>query len=342
MAAFSPDHATLASRCLEAAVAARVVVVGDVMLDRYVSGTVHRVSPEAPVPVVRERRRRSAPGGAANVAAGIRALGAEVRVIGAVGDDRAGSALCRLLERRGIPAEGLLRVAGRPTTVKLRILARHQQVVRVDREDPSPLDDAAAGRLVEQARATLPSTDALVLQDYDKGALPPAVVEPLLDAARERGIPVVVDPKLRGFFGYPGATVFKPNRAEAASALGRESLPLDPAVLRALADRVGCRHLLVTLGSDGLCLLEHGSTEPRFVPSRAREVYDVSGAGDTVTAVLATALAGGLEIAGAAALANLAAGIAVSRLGARPVGRDALGEAARAAQHRPERRRKGR
>ncbi len=329
MSPLSSDHAALAERCLTAATRVRLLVVGDLMLDRYVSGSVDRISPEAPVPVVHERRRRAAPGGAANVAAGIRALGAAVRLVGAVGADRAGSALIAALERRGIPTGDIVRVSGRPTTTKVRILARHQQVLRIDREDSSPFDAGVARELAARAVDRLEEADAVVLQDYDKGVLSPAVAEPVIVAARGAGTPVVVDPKLRRFFGYRGATVFKPNRAEAAKALGVEDLPMDGPTLRALADRLECDHLVITLGAGGMCLLEHGSTVPTFVPSRAREVYDVSGAGDTVTAVLATALACGIGTGPAARLANLAAGIAVARLGARPVGRRSLLAAAR-------------
>lgn len=329
MRPFSRDLAASVERWLADARKARVLVVGDVMLDRYLSGTVDRISPEAPVPVLRERRRLALPGGAANVAAGIRALGAEARLVGAIGDDRAGRALSGALERRGIPADGLVSVPGRPTTTKIRLLARHQQVLRIDREERAALGEGAAGEVVSKALGRLPSAHAVVLQDYDKGTLSPPVVESVLGAARDAHVPIIVDPKLRNFFGYAGATVFKPNRAEAAAALGREDLPVDGATLRDLAERAGCEHLIVTLGPEGLCLLVRGSERPVVLPSRAREVYDVSGAGDTVTAALAVGLAAGIEVEAAARLANLAAGIAVSKLGARPVGRRAVRAAVR-------------
>lgn len=295
---------------------ASVLVVGDCMVDRYVVGRVERISPEAPVPVVRAEEDWSAAGGAANVAAGVAALGVRCSVVAVAGDDDAGAELARLLEERGVEAGGLVRDRGRPTSVKTRVMAQRQQMLRIDRESTEPLSEDVGERLLERAVEALDRSDAIALVDYDKGVLGSRVVERLLGAAAERGIPSVVDPKLRSFFAYRGAHVFKPNTSELAAALGEERAPTDVSSLRAVREKLACRWLLVTRGEEGMLLVgdeEEGVVE---IPSEAREVYDVSGAGDTVTAVLAATLAAGAAMPEAAALANFSAGLEVSHLGA--------------------------
>jgi D-beta-D-heptose 7-phosphate kinase/D-beta-D-heptose 1-phosphate adenosyltransferase len=311
----------LLERVLGHATGLRVLVVGDIMLDRYLSGEVSRISPEAPVPVLHATAHRRALGGAANVAAGVRALGASCRLVGVVGDDAAGTHVRRLVERRDIPSDGLVVDPSRPTTAKLRVLARHQQVLRIDRESTHAVDQGVSAAILERAGAHLADVDVLVLQDYDKGSLLPDTAAPLLAQARTRDIVSIVDPKLRNFFMYPGCDVFKPNGSEVAAATGQESPPETPEELLAVARRVGCRHLLMTLGERGMCLLAEESGVVERIPSRAREVYDVSGAGDTVTAALAVAFAAGATPSEAALLANFAAGLSVARLGARPIER---------------------
>lgn len=297
----------------------RVLVVGDIMLDRYLVGDVARISPEAPVPVLHQRHLRRALGGAANVAAGIQALGGSSRLVGVIGEDGAGDALAELLRRLGIPAEQLVADPRRPTTVKTRVLARQQQMLRIDREVTSPLEEGTADRLLARALEALPWAKVLVLEDYNKGALDPDRAGRLLAAARDQGLPSIVDPKLRHFFEFRGATVFKPNARELAAALGLERAPTTAEALRPVVARLECGNLLVTMGEAGMLLLESGAGEPIMIPSHAREVYDVSGAGDTVTAVLAVALAAAAPLREAATLANFAAGLEVTRLGARPV-----------------------
>lgn len=315
---------SLLDRALPERGVGRALVVGDLMLDRYLMGEVGRISPEAPVPVVRARGNRLRPGGACNVALGIRALGVDCDVVGLVGDDGAAASLRERLSRKGISDEGIVADGTRPTTVKLRVLARHQQMLRIDREKTRPASGPIAERLRELALAALGRADVLVLEDYDKGAVTPELATELLEAARRRGIPSIVDPKLRHFFSYRGVDLFKPNGSEVAAALGRERTPEDAGALRELAERVGCRHLLVTVGERGMILLEEGSSRLVRIESRARDVYDVSGAGDTVTAVLAAGLMSGSAIIDVAVLANHAAGLEVARLGARPVGRAEL------------------
>jgi rfaE bifunctional protein kinase chain/domain len=292
----------------------RLVVVGDVMLDRYLIGDTERISPEAPVPVVTIHERRLAPGGAANVAANAVALGASVTLVGAVGEDLHAEALREAVVQAGMSDEGLIGHPERPTTAKTRVFARGQQVVRIDEEETGYLDAATVARLSAAALGAMDEADALLLEDYDKGTLAPALIGALIGAARERGIPVVADPKHRGFFEYHGATVFKPNRREFHHAFPQIELDSGADLGRAL-ERLAVDHLLVTRGADGMVLASAGVLEPHRIASRAREVFDVSGAGDTVTAWMGAALAAGAAVIEAAELANLAAGVEVGKAG---------------------------
>jgi rfaE bifunctional protein kinase chain/domain len=294
--------------------ASRVVVVGDIMLDRYLVGDTERLSPEAPVPVVTVRERHAALGGAANVAGNVAALGARCFLVGTVGDDVDGAAIRQELAVAHLEDRFVLTVAGRPTTSKTRIIARAQQIVRIDDEVDALLDGTDLDRLIGAARAALADADALLLEDYNKGALPPTLIAACMEIARRRGIPVVVDPKYRQFFEYAGATVFKPNRRELESALGAAvDLQTGDALAGVLA-RLRVDNLLVTLGAEGMVLvMKDGSTT--HIPSIARDIYDVSGAGDTVTAWLGTALAAGASVREAAQLANYAAGVEVGKAG---------------------------
>lgn len=293
------------------------------MLDRYLTGRAERVSPEAPVPVVRVEGEREVPGGAANVALGIRALGAACRLVGVVGEDPAGRRLREAVGAAKLDGAHLVPDAARPTTVKTRVLARRQQMLRIDRESAEPLAGPIRGEVLEAAAAALAWADALVLADYDKGLLAGGLGREILAKAAEAGVPSVVDPKRRHFFDYPGATVLKPNVRELAGALGLEAAPA-AADLPGLARSLGCRNLLVTLGEEGMLLAGADLEGVVRISAHAREVYDVTGAGDTVTAVLAAALAGGAALRQAALLANFAAGLEVARLGAVPVGRNEI------------------
>jgi D-beta-D-heptose 7-phosphate kinase/D-beta-D-heptose 1-phosphate adenosyltransferase len=294
--------------------ACRMVVVGDIMLDRYLMGETERLSPEAPVPVVTIRERRAALGGAANVAANVVAIGASCRLVGVVGDDSEGRALRQELAAARIDDRGILSVADRPTTSKTRVMARSQQVVRIDEEVDTLLQGIELERLTALMLDALADADAVLLEDYNKGALAPPLIKAAMTAARKRGVPVVVDPKFRQFFEYSGSTVFKPNRRELESALGaavdlqhRDALP--EALTRLKVD-----NLLVTLGADGMVLVTKDQ-QITHIPSIAREVYDVSGAGDTVTAWMGTALAAGASVIEGAILANYAAGVEVGKAG---------------------------
>jgi D-beta-D-heptose 7-phosphate kinase/D-beta-D-heptose 1-phosphate adenosyltransferase len=292
----------------------QIVVVGDVMLDRYLVGDTDRLSPEAPVPVVTIRETRSALGGAANVASNVAAIGATCRLVGVVGDDPHGTDLRTELAAAQLDDRFLVTVSGRPTTTKSRVIARGQQVVRIDEEVEHPIVEDDEERMIARAIAVLDDADAVILEDYNKGALTAAVIQAVIRTAKTRGVPIVVDPKFRNFFAFAGATVFKPNRRELEAALGATlALHGENDLVEALS-KLHVDNLLMTLGAEGMLLVgkDHRVTH---IPSLAREVYDVSGAGDTVTAWVATGLAAGASLREAAHVANYAAGIEVSKAG---------------------------
>jgi D-glycero-beta-D-manno-heptose-7-phosphate kinase len=308
---------------LDRARGARVLVVGDLMLDVYMRGAASRLSPEAPVPVVSVEEEWRALGGAANVAANVAALGAACIVVGCLGTDGAGAELATELAASGIGSEGIAITKDRPTTVKTRVMARHHQIVRYDREIESDVSPAIAAMLVEAIEKYTPGVQAVVLEDYNKGVLIPTVIEAALDAARRQGCYVVVDPKSRHFFDYRGAGVFKPNMAELVAALRAPVLPDDAEWMERTRKHLECDNLLVTLGEGGIALMTDAGEHVR-VPTVARSVFDVSGAGDTVTAALAVALAAGANVVEAAIVANHAAGVEVAKAGVATVSPDEL------------------
>jgi D-beta-D-heptose 7-phosphate kinase/D-beta-D-heptose 1-phosphate adenosyltransferase len=302
---------------LDRAQGKRIVVIGDAMLDVYLRGDVERISPEAPVPVVRVREQTYALGGAANVAQNVVAIGARCDLVAAIGDDRGGATLLSMLGTIGDGGKSLVQV-DRRTTQKTRIVARSQQLVRVDEEDDADLAGDDVARLLVAVRVAIQNADAVVLEDYNKGVLVPAVIREAMELAQARRLPIVVDPKFRHFFAYRGATIFKPNRRELEAALGAEVDVDHPETLPATLQRLGVEHILLTLGERGMVLFSARGEIAR-VPTVAREVYDVVGAGDTVTAYLATILAADGTPAEAAMIANVAAGIEVGKLGAATV-----------------------
>lgn len=299
----------------------RIVVIGDAMLDIYLLGDVDRISPEAPVPVVTVHDRRYALGGAANVAANVAAIGAQVTLVAAIGDDRRGEQLRAELAAAGIRDDGVVVIPARPTTSKTRVVARNQQLVRIDEEEAALLGGDVLGDLRHRMKQAIRHADAVLLEDYNKGVLTPAIIKESLALARQRGVPSVVDPKYRHFFEYTGATVFKPNRRELEAALGA-TVDLEHAdALPAVMTKLEVDNLLLTLGAQGMALLDRTGAITRL-PTQAREVFDVSGAGDTVTAWVGTALAAGATVREAAELANYAAGIEVGKAGVAVVTRD--------------------
>lgn len=299
---------------------ARVVVAGDVMLDRYWNGETSRISPEAPVPVVRVQGCNARPGGAANVALNLAALGVRVRLTGIVGLDAEGAELRALLDRAGIE-HALLAAENRRTTTKLRVLSRHQQLLRLDFEDPAGHSPSLVGTVEDALGA---GADVLVLSDYAKGAL----IEPaaLLAAAAAAGVPVLVDPKDGDWCGWRGARLLTPNQAEFESRAGRcvDNAELERRARELCAD-LGVEALLVTRGEQGMSLVPR-SAAALHLGTRAVEVYDVTGAGDTVIGVVAAALAAGCSLEDAVRLANVAAGLVVGRLGTASVSAAELGE----------------
>ncbi len=305
-----------AQRLLESSRGLPVLVAGDLMLDVGVFGDVERVSPEAPVPVVRVRRESASPGGAANVARNLAALGARPVPAGVVGKDEGGRRIVALLREAGLSTEGVVESAARPTTVKTRVIARRQQILRFDRETDQLLSPEEESALVERVRSLWKDSRALIVSDYDKGAITPGLLSALLPQARERGLPVAVDPKIRNFPHYRPITAITPNRGEAARALKApvESEAEVEAAGRAIQERLGDPLVVLTLGEGGVAVFEPRGPLTR-IPAGAREVYDVSGAGDTVVAVLTLVLAAGGSPTEAAALANAAAGVVVGKLG---------------------------
>jgi len=295
-------------------------VLGDFMLDEYIWGRVERISPEAPVAVVDVERETRTLGGAGNVANNLVALGAGVEVLALVGEDNPASLLQEELRGLGIDPQGLYGDAQRRTTRKTRVFANQQQVVRIDRESRTPGPAAFAEWALDRLDTLLPSLHALILSDYGKGVLTPALLPEVIRRARDRNLPVVVDPKGADFSPYAGATVITPNHKEMEQVSGhpltsREELAKKGAELR---ERLGLKALLITQGAEGMTLIREDGT--LRIPARTpREVFDVSGAGDTVVAVLALGLAQWGDLAVAAALANLAAGVVVTKKGTAPI-----------------------
>jgi D-glycero-beta-D-manno-heptose-7-phosphate kinase len=294
-----------------------IVVYGDVMLDEFVWGDVTRISPEAPVPVVDIRRESVHLGGAANVLANLVALGTRSSVVGVTGNDSANDRLrAELKEASASPHDTLIVDESRPTTLKTRIIAHSQLVVRADRERRDPVDEKTEERIIEVLKKAIPEADAFLVSDYDKGAVTPRVLAEVLPLAYGRGIPVLVDPKIRNFDAYRPATLVTPNHHEALRLSNMEDHS-DEGLKRAahlIRGRLDCESVLITRGERGMMLLE-SYQEPVYVETVAREVYDVTGAGDTVIATLAAALAGGASMLEAAILANHAAGIVVGKVG---------------------------
>ena len=303
------EQLTLAMRDL------KVVVLGDVMLDEFVWGDVTRISPEAPVPVVEIRRESVHLGGAANVLANLVALGARASVVGVVGNDAAGERLRTSLKELSAEDGFLVIDDQRPSTVKTRIIAHSQLVVRADRESRQAVNGKTEARIIESLQKALENADALVISDYDKGVVTPRILAQVLPLAYER-VPVLIDPKLRNFSAYRPATLVTPNHHEALRMTNLEN-DTDEG-LREAATRIraelNCDAVLITRGDRGMVLLE-GDGDPVYVATAAREVYDVTGAGDTVIATLAAALAAGSSLIEAAGLANHAAGIVVGKIG---------------------------
>jgi len=309
-------HPNSLARQVAALANAHVLVVGDVMLDRFVSGTVERISPEAPIPVFQTGAEKLMPGGAGNVAANVVALGGSATLIGVIGDDESGRALAALFNGQDRLRVQTVSDGARPTTVKTRYVAQGQQVLRADSEQCHAVPDELAARLMRLVDDALPLAGALVLSDYGKGVLTVDLLNQIIAKANARGLPVVVDPYGRDFGRYRGAGYVSPNRAELALASTTATLTTEQILIAAqqvMADSE-IANMLVTRSEDGMSLIAHDGTATHFA-AEAREVFDVAGAGDTVVAAFAAALAVGIDVMEAVALANTVAGIVVTKAG---------------------------
>ncbi len=303
---------------------ATVIVVGDVMLDRYFWGEVSRISPEAPVPVLHLTDKTTVLGGAGNVAANLASLGCTVYLLGALGDDAAGREVAAKMAQAGI-RNLILANGSRPTITKTRLMAQHQQLLRIDEESPGPVPPEHLEQALASFRSLLPGAGAVILSDYGKGMLAGEICQEFIVACRDLQVPVLVDPKRQDWSGYAGASCITPNTAELRLHAGhplKEESELYSAGVQA-RKKYSLEWLLLTRGAKGIALFGR-EPQPLLIPSRAREVFDVSGAGDTVIATLAAGLAAGYGWEASARLANTAAGIVVRKLGTQPVYRDEL------------------
>ena len=302
----------------------RVLVTGDIILDEYLFGNVKRISPEAPIPVFEFAEESVTPGAAAYVAGHVRHLGGEAILCGVVGDDVNGRRLQDLLEKQGIATDGLIMDPDRPTTVKTRVIARHQQMLRIDRERLNPVSPDICRRMLSCIQDTIRTVDAVIFSDYDKGAFTVPLIEETIRAARLAGIPVAVNPKPRLALKFKGATIVSMNQEEAAACLKRP-LPDDAAFARGgteIRRRLSARAVLITRHEHGMALFTGDGA--CSIPTRAKEVFDGTGAGDTVIAVAGMGLASGGRLAECVHLANVAAGVEVGKLGCALVSREEI------------------
>jgi len=303
----------------------RIAVIGDLMLDVYIWGKVARISPEAPVPVVEVQEESYRFGGAANVGMNIKSLGGTPILIGVIGYDREGTIIDALMEENDFHKDGIIYDDERPTTVKTRIIAHSQHVVRIDKEDKRNISEETEAKILNFLKENNSKIDAIILEDYNKGVLTKNLIHQVIEFARNNNIIITVDPKFDNFFEYKNVTVFKPNRKETEDAFGIK-LDTEERVIEAckkLKEKLNPEFLLLTRGEKGMTLFGKDNSI-RTIPTRARKVADVSGAGDTVIATLTMALAAGADIEEAATIANLAAGLVCEEVGVVPIDRELL------------------
>jgi len=303
----------------------RIAVIGDLMLDVYIWGKVARISPEAPVPVVEVQEESYRFGGAANVGMNIKSLGGTPILIGVIGYDREGTIIDALMEENDFDKDGIIYDDERPTTVKTRIIAHSQHVVRIDKEDKRNISEETEAKILNFLKENYSKIDAIILEDYNKGVLTKNLIHQVIEFARNNNIIITVDPKFDNFFEYKNVTVFKPNRKETEDAFGIK-LDTEERIIEAckkLKEKLNPEFLLLTRGEKGMTLFGKDNSI-RTIPTRARKVADVSGAGDTVIATLTMALAAGADIEEAATIANLAAGLVCEEVGVVPIDRELL------------------
>lgn len=315
----------------------RILVVGDVMLDWFIWGAVSRISPEAPVPVIDVQRESRYPGGAANVARNLTPFGTKVDLSGLYGNDSNGALLLETLAAADIGVDFCIEEAEMQTITKTRVVAQHQQVVRIDREKRRPISEQQVAGLLDRLAPILGEVDGIIIEDYGKGLITPELVAGLLETAADHKVTITVDPKPGNPIEWRGVTTVKPNRSEAFASAGMEDFNRDEGVDpltdepllqtgHMLLEKWACHQILLTLGEQGMLVFTEG-IDPVHIPARAREVFDVSGAGDTAIAIYTLGLCAGLEAPVAAAISNLASSIVVGKLGTTPIEKEELAEA---------------
>lgn len=305
----------------------RVLVVGDVMLDRYLWGGVSRISPEAPVPVVDVKKEENRPGGAANVAFNLKTLGITPLLAGIIGQDKESNDFLETLQTNQMSAAGIVRSTQRRTTSKIRIIGNQQHLLRVDKEDRHPLSEEESSHFFKLSSALLAQCSALLFEDYDKGLLSEQLIQALIQEAKATGKPIIVDPKFKNFWHYTGSTCFKPNLKELSEGMGislkNNDIPAIQAAILKLRSRMPHLYTVITLSENGmLCCDEHEQFV--HIPAHFRQIVDVSGAGDTVVSVLTLAIAAGIPILQATQLANLAGGIVCEEVGVVAISKEKL------------------
>jgi len=303
----------------------RIFVIGDLMLDVYIWGKVGRISPEAPVPIVEVQEESYRFGGAANVGMNVKSLGGIPVLVGVIGYDKEGTVIDALMEENDLEKDGIFYDDNRPTTVKTRIIAHSQHVVRVDKEDKKDISEEMENKILQFLQQRKNEIDGIILEDYNKGVLTKNLIRQVIDFANQNKILITVDPKFDNFFEYQNVTVFKPNRKETEDALGIK-LDSEEKVFEAgrrLKEKLNPEYLLLTRGEKGMTLFSKNG-DVHTIPTRARKVADVSGAGDTVIATITMALAAGAEIEEAATIANRAAGLVCEEVGVVPINRELL------------------
>jgi len=303
----------------------RIFVIGDLMLDVYIWGKVGRISPEAPVPIVEVQEESYRFGGAANVGMNVKSLGGIPVLVGVIGYDKEGTVIDALMEENDLEKDGIFYDDNRPTTVKTRIIAHSQHVVRVDKEDKKDISEEMENKILQFLQQRKNEIDGIILEDYNKGVLTKNLIKQVIDFANQNKILITVDPKFDNFFEYQNVTVFKPNRKETEDALGIK-LDSEEKVFEAgrrLKEKLNPEYLLLTRGEKGMTLFSKNG-DVHTIPTRARKVADVSGAGDTVIATITMALAAGAEIEEAATIANRAAGLVCEEVGVVPINRELL------------------
>jgi D-beta-D-heptose 7-phosphate kinase/D-beta-D-heptose 1-phosphate adenosyltransferase len=304
----------------------RLIVIGDVMLDEYHWCKVQRISPEAPVPICQVERTTHVPGGASNVANNIHCLGATAYLLGVIGQDSSGEKLISACREFGLATDGLIQETSRPTILKSRVVAHHQHVIRLDREETSDLSDALIGRLKHAFDRLLPLCDGVVISDYLKGTLTPSLLSHVISHATAAGKPVVVDPKGKNYTKYSGATVLTPNFSEFETAITPKLADTEPHILEAALELISRLHLsglVITRSEKGMSVVTSGG-QKTDIATVARQVFDITGAGDTVISLLALGLSFGLDLDTAARLANTGAGIVVGKVGTSTISIDEL------------------